>query len=111
VAASPTPTPTSTPTLNPVPFKLTSPEVASVHLFDAWKVGSRAAALQFASTTAVNTLFAHPFSAPGPAFQTCTHVVDHFICNYTFQGGAMNFLVTGGVSAGYRVSSVSFVAD
>ena len=93
------------------PPRLTRPEDSALHLFEAWKAGDRAAALEFAQPEAVDEVFSRPYTGPEPQFQGCAHDVDHYLCNFYYEGGATIYRVDGGSSAGYYVTEVTQVAD
>jgi hypothetical protein len=93
------------------PEKLTDPEEAAKHLFDAWKAGDKAKALKFADQKAVDDVFSRPYSGPDPEFMGCDHEVDHYFCRFRYEGGSTTYRVDGGVSAGYMVTEVTQTAD
>jgi hypothetical protein len=119
IETRPTPTAsqqTQIPTFSPPPDpsepeRLTRPEDSALHLFEAWKAGDRAAASEFAQPEAVDEVFSRPYTGPEPEFQGCAHDVDHYLCNFRYEGGATIYRVDGGSSAGYFVTEVSQVAD
>jgi hypothetical protein len=93
------------------PLKLTSPEESAKHLFEAWKAGNRTEALKFAQPAAVDEVFSRPYTGPDPEFMGCQHEVDHYLCQFRYEGGFTTYRVDGGVSAGYFVTSVTQTAD
>ena len=93
--------------------KVSNPEVAAKRLYGAWKRSDRPAARRVASRSAVNKLFKTRFTEGGPdwQFQGCERHRGGYDCFYYYEGGGATMRVTGGVSAGYRVRSVKFIAD
>jgi hypothetical protein len=90
--------------------KVSKPEAAAKALYNAWKRNNRRAALQVASASAVNKVFRTRYSGPGWEFNGCEKRAGGYDCFYRYEGGGVNMRVTGG-AAGYRVRSVSFIAD
>ncbi|MBV8692490.1 MAG: hypothetical protein JOY57_12580 [Actinobacteria bacterium] len=101
----------TTKTTAPSAAKATTAEVASNRLFDAWKAGNKTAARQIASDAVVNELFSHPASGPPETFQGCDPDAGGFLCSYTYEGGAMQFTVSGSAAAGFKVTKLSYIAD
>lgn len=91
--------------------KAKSAEAASSGLFDAWKAGDKAKARQFANDAAVTELFSHPYTGPSPTFQGCEPHSGPIICSYSYEGGGMQFTVTGNGADGFTVTKVSYTAD
>jgi hypothetical protein len=91
--------------------KVSKPEAAAKSLYNAWKRNNRRAALQVASTSAVNKIFKSRYTGPGWEFNGCERRAGGYDCFYRYEGGGVNMRVTGGSAAGYRVRSVSFIAD
>jgi hypothetical protein len=91
--------------------KASRPEAAAQGLYNAWKRNSRRAALQVATQSAVNKVFKTRYTGPGWQFQGCEKKGAGYNCFYYYEGGGVNMRVTGSSRAGYRVSTVSFVAD
>lgn len=91
--------------------KVSKPESAAKSLYSAWKRNSRSAALKVASTSAVNKMFKSRYTGPDWEFNGCEKRASGYDCFYRYEGGGVNMRVTGGASAGYRVRSVSFIAD
>ena len=87
----------------------TTPDGAAVHLFQAWKRGDRRDAARFSSSSAVDSLFAHPYAEPEPAFDGCAAEADHHNCTYRAGNYTLLFRVEGGASAGYRVERVDYI--
>jgi hypothetical protein len=91
--------------------KATTAESASSQLFDAWKAGDKTKAKQVAGDAAVNELFSHPYTGPSPTFEGCEAGSGKTVCSYSYEGGGMFFTVEGSAAAGYRVTSVDYIAD
>lgn len=93
--------------------RLATPDLASKHLFDAWGARDRAAALTGATQAAVDLLLRGERGAMTGAGCAPDEVLGpgHFICSYTFEGGAVNLQVEGNDLDGYYVGSASFFAD
>jgi peptidoglycan hydrolase-like protein with peptidoglycan-binding domain len=94
-------------------LRVSSPELAAQHLYDAWGANDRRTALQNATQAAVDLVLrgergtltnagCSPDSVLGPG---------HFVCAYTYEGGAVDFNVRGDNTDGYYVESALFVAD
>jgi hypothetical protein len=91
--------------------KVSKPDEAAKSLYSAWKHNDRRAALRVATSSAVNKVFKTRYTGPGWEFNGCEKRAGGYDCFYRYEGGGVNMRVTGGASAGYRVRSVSFVAD
>jgi hypothetical protein len=104
-----TPVMSTTPLLNV--GKISKPDAAAKSLYNAWKSNNRRAALQVASTSAVNKIFRTRYTGPGWEFNGCEKRAGGYDCFYRYEGGGVNMRVVGGAAAGYRVRSVSFIAD
>jgi hypothetical protein len=91
--------------------KVSKPEGAAQGLYNAWKRNSRKAALRVASQSAVNKVFRTKYTGPGWQFNGCEKRGSGYNCSYYYEGGGVNMRVTGSSRSGYRVNSVSFVAD
>lgn len=90
-------------------------EAAAVaqRLFRAYNNCNRAAALRVASSAAVNKLFGRrcrPGGGSNMSFQGCDRQGRNFLCNYYYEGGAMNMTVARR-GRSYRVISVGYIAD
>jgi hypothetical protein len=107
VAASPA-TPTA---VFAAGVKVSTAEGAAKGLYNAWKRNDRRAALRVATAAAVNKVFKTRYSGPGWEFNGCEKRAGGYNCFYRYEGGGVNMRVTGTAAAGYRVRSVSFVAD
>ena len=90
-----------------------SPDLAADHLHDAWGANDRAKALRNATQAAVDLLLrgtrgtldfagCSPDPVLGPG---------HFVCSYTFEGGAVSLDTRGNATDGYYVESASFIVD
>jgi peptidoglycan hydrolase-like protein with peptidoglycan-binding domain len=94
-------------------FRLGTPELASAHLFDAWGADDRATALRNATQAAADLLLRGQrgtLTAAGCALDPVLGA-GHFVCSYTFEGGAVNMQTVGTPTDGYYVESASFFAD
>lgn len=91
--------------------KITKPETAAKKLYGAWKSHDRRAALRVASSAAVNKLFRNRYTGPDWEFNGCEKRGAGYDCFYRYEGGGTSMRVTGSAAAGYRVQSVSFIAD
>lgn len=93
--------------------KISTPESAAKKLYSAWKKHDRSAARLVASNSAVNQLFKTRFTGDAPdwQFQGCEKRRGGYNCSFSYEGGGVTMRVAGGASAGYRVTSVSFIAD
>ena len=91
--------------------KVSTAEGAAKGLYNAWKRNDRRAALRVAAAAAVNKVFKTRYTGPGWEFNGCEKQRGGYNCFYRYEGGGVNMRVTGTASAGYRVRSVSFVAD
>lgn len=94
-------------------FAANDPATVAQKLFRAYTNCNRAAALRVASPAAVNKLFGRrckPGGGSNMSFQGCDRQGKSYLCNYYYEGGAMNMtLVKRGGS--YRVISVGYIAD
>lgn len=90
------------------PAKFVSPEAAAKSLYNAWRKGSRRAALKVATRSAVNTLFGNSWKTFGPMkFKGCESNNGTFVCRYFKGSGVLEMYVEGGASlGGYNVVSV-----
>ena len=93
--------------------KFSKPEAAAQKLYSAYKSCNRAAALKAASSRAVRKLFGQRCQPGDPKWQFmgCEKTGSSHLCSYYYEGGAVSMRVAGGKSVGYRVTSVSFIAD
>jgi hypothetical protein len=114
-AASPTSAPSTpapaTPTkaVTQAPQRISDPVVAARWLYDSWRAGDRRRALRFASSTAVDALFAVSPSR-SLRYSHCNLRLAGFDCVFVFATPTPSpdavMRVEGGASAGYRVTSV-----
>ncbi len=86
-----------------------TPEEAAQSLYRAWRAKDRRAALAVATPAAVKELFEVKFIAMQA--QPCGNTRGEFDCGFSFDAGEMTMIVTGNVSAGYRVKTVVWGAD
>ena len=94
-------------------FRLGSPVLASAHLYDAWGADDRRTALKNATQAAVDLLLRG--SRGTLTTMGCspdeTLGAGHFVCSYTYEGGAVSLQVVGNAADGYYVESASFIVD
>ena len=89
------------------------PATVAQRLFRAYTNCNRTAALRVASSAAVRTLFGRrcrPGGGSNMSFQGCERQGRSYLCNYYYEGGAMNMTVVRRGSS-YRVISVGYIAD
>jgi hypothetical protein len=89
------------------------PATVAQRLFRAYNNCNRAAALMVASPAAVNKLFGRrcrPGGGSNMSFQGCERHGRGYLCNYYYEGGAMNMTVVRR-RGNYRVISVGYIAD
>jgi hypothetical protein len=87
------------------PAKLTTPEAAATHLYNAWRAGDKTTAAQGASAAAVTALFTKTWKASTYFFGGCSTASQ---CQYNFATGAIMMTISGSASAGYTVTKVEF---
>ena len=94
-------------------FRLGSPDLAADHLHDAWGADDRAGALRNATQAAVDLLLRGTRGTLNFAGCTPDPVLGqgHFVCSYTFEGGAVNLDIRGNPTDGFYVESASFIVD
>jgi len=94
-------------------FRLGTPELASTHLYDAWGADDRATALRNATQAAVDLLLRGERGTLTAEGCTPDPVLGrgHFICTYSFEGGAVSMLARGNPTDGYYVESTLLIAD
>jgi hypothetical protein len=95
------------------PLRFASPQSSAKHLLDSWRAGDRTAALQAASSEAVDAMFRLADRQHPPTPDGCTFLdKDHgFQCVDLVDGGRLNLRVVGGASIGWTVASVTKVSD
>jgi len=106
----PAPSTTETPSVT-IGIICTTPEDASMSFVESWIAGDQAAAGRCASDGAVTTLFEHSGAGAQYTFQGCSGDPASPTCSYTYEGGALNLAVTGSDAAGWKVQSLSALAD
>jgi hypothetical protein len=94
-------------------FHRDSAALASSHLYDAWGTRDRTIALRNATQAAVDLVMRGERGTLTDAGCSLDPVLGpgHFICAYTFEGGAVNFNVRGNTTDGFYVESAAFIAD
>lgn len=93
--------------------RLATPELAASVLYDAWGANDRQTALTGATQAAVDLVLRgqrgdlnNAGCAPRPELGP-----EHFICAYTYEGGAVDFFVQGNAIDGYFVEAAVFIVD
>jgi len=89
----------------------TTAEEASMSFIDSWIAGDQAAAARCATGTAVTTIFESSGAGAQYTFQGCFGDPGVPDCAYTYEGGAVHLAVSGTEATGWKVQSVSYVAD
>lgn len=93
--------------------RLPTPDASADHLFDAWGGDDRRSALENATQAAVDLVLRGGRGALD--VHGCGEDPQlgegHFVCSYTYEGGAVNFQVRGDDTDGYYVESATFVVD
>ena len=93
--------------------RLPTPDASADHLFDAWGADDRRSALENATQAAVDLVLRGGRGALN--VHGCGEDPQlgegHFVCSYTYEGGAVNFQVRGDDTDGYYVESATFVVD
>jgi hypothetical protein len=98
----------SAPSAGPSPLVLASDQAAAEHLYEAWQANDEQAALQGATSAAVEALFARDWGADTYFWGGCTGP-DLWECQYNSAQGVVIIMKTDGDStAGWKVVSVSF---
>jgi hypothetical protein len=91
------------------PQRISEPVAAARWLYDSWRAGDRRRALRFASSTAVDAMFAVSPSR-SLRYSHCTYRLAGYDCIFAFATPTPSpdavMRVEGGASAGYRVTSV-----
>jgi hypothetical protein len=87
------------------PAKLTTPEAAAKHLYNAWMAGDKTTAGQGAASSAVTALFAKTWKTGTYFFGGCSTATQ---CQYNYATGAIMMTISGSASAGYVVTNVEF---
>jgi hypothetical protein len=96
------------------PLRFSKPASSARHLLDAWRADDRAAALQAASKSAVDTFFRLADRSRPPEPLGCAFVGagKGFTCDYTGpEGGRLIMHLNGGASAGWFVTGVTESVD
>jgi hypothetical protein len=88
-----------------------TPEDAAHSLIDAQIANDEAAAHRCASDAAVDALFPTSASDATYTFQGCFTGETPIRCSFTYEGGAVTFVMSGSDAAGWKVDSAGFVAD
>ncbi len=90
----------------------TTPRDATDTLVGAWIAGARAAAARCADESVVEQLFRASGAGAQWTFQGCDGP-DPGVpqCQYSYEGGAATFTLTGTEAAGWKVTALDFIAD
>ena len=90
-----------------------SPDLAAAHLYDAWGADDRAKALRNATQAAVDLLLRGTRGTQSFAGCSPDPVLGpgHFVCSYTYEGGAVSLDTRGNPTDGYYVESAAFLVD
>ncbi len=90
-----------------------TPALAAKRLFDAWGARDRAVALTGATQAAVDLLLRGERGSLTGAGCVPDEVLGagHYVCTYTYEGGAVALRVWGSDLDGYYVESASLIAD
>jgi hypothetical protein len=90
----------------------TTPEEASKSFVESWIADDQVAAARCATDTAVTKIFEHSGAGAEYTFQGCFGDDPGLpTCSYTYEGGAVNLALAGTEAAGWKVQSLSYVAD
>lgn len=120
VTTSPSTTTTTSPPATIAPERCTGatgptePEPVAVVFYDAWRVGDTGCAVEVATKSAVDTLFANDGTGATWQFQGCSTFEDPeptVDCAYTYEGGSSHFEMQYDAVDGWQIVAVEFVAD
>jgi hypothetical protein len=90
----------------------TTPDEATRALYQAWTDGDQAAAARCAEPGAVTTIFENSGAGNTWMFQGCGGPDPGVpTCQYSYEGGAATFTLNGTEASGWKVVSVSYIAD
>ena len=89
----------------------TTPEEAAMALVDSWLAGDQAAAARCALDAAVTKIFETSGAGAQYTWQGCFGDPGVPTCAYTYEGGSVNLSLAGTEAAGWKVQSVSYLAD
>ncbi len=104
-------TTTTAPTSVTVGIICSTPEDAAHSLIDAQIANDETAAHRCASSAAVDALFPTSDADATYTFQGCLTSETPVTCSFTYEGGAVTFVMSGSAAAGWKVDSAGFVAD
>lgn len=93
--------------------RVATPQLAAQTLYNHWGANDRPAALRNATQAAVDLVLRGERGSLSDAGCNPDPVLgpSHYVCSYTYEGGAVNFQVRGNGTDGYYVESASFFAD
>ena len=90
----------------------TTPEDAAKNVVNAWEADDRPAAARCASQAALDELFKASGAGASWTFQDCGGPDPGVpTCQFSYEGGAANFKMTGADATGWKVDEVSYIAD
>jgi hypothetical protein len=89
-----------------------TPDEAAKALVDAWKAGDQAAAARCADASVVSKIFENDGTGSQWTFEGCGGP-DPGVpqCFYRYEGGGVTLTLNGTEAAGWKVTSIGFVAD
>ena len=102
---------TTAPTSVTIGIICTTPEDAAHSLIDAQIANDEVAAHRCASDAAVDALFPTSAADANYTFQGCMTSETPVTCAFTYEGGAVTFVMSGNAASGWKVQSAGFVAD
>ncbi len=105
--------PTATTESPPVTIGIicTTPEDAAMTFVESWIAGDQAAAARCASDEAVSTIFENSGAGAQYTNQGCFGDPGVPTCAYSYEGGSVSLAMSGSEASGWRVESVSYIAD
>ena len=114
-STSTTSTTLTTPTGGTTPVTVgiicTTPEEAAMSFVEAWIAADQGAAARCATEAAVTTIFQTSGVGAQYTWQGCFGDPGMPSCAYTYEGGSVNLALAGTEAAGWKVQSVSYIAD
>lgn len=111
-ATLPATTTTVAPTSVTVGIICTTPEDAAQTVVSAWEANDKPAAARCANQSALDELFKASGVGASWMFQGCGGPDPGVpTCQFSYEGGAANFAMAGTDAAGWKVDTVSYIAD
>ncbi|MEX0666200.1 MAG: hypothetical protein WD598_15720 [Acidimicrobiia bacterium] len=89
----------------------TTAEEAAKTFVESWIAGDQAAAGRCATEAAATKIFENSGAGAQYTWQGCFDDPGMPTCSYTYEGGAVNLALAGTEAAGWKVQSVSYIAD